>query len=432
MRRLLFVSPHFPPDASAGAHRARVLAPHLESAGWQPTILTVDPAAYEGTLDAELAAMVPDTVEVVRAPALRTRMSRPFGFGDLGLRALPGLWRTARQLSATHRFDAIFITTYPVYPALIGPRLRERTKAPLVVDLQDPWIGEWGLTVGPNGGPDVRSKLSRRVLSSIEERVLPVCDAVTGVSAELLSELRQRHAVLADRPTLTLPIGLNSEDVAWVRNHPKPISAFRADDGNFHVCCVGTLLPLAFEPLRAVFEGVRQLREAFPDRANTLRFHFIGTSNQTDPNARLRVMPIAKEFGLADLVTEQPGRIPFADAMRVQLAASALLLLGSTEPRYVASKLAPSLAVERPLLAVAHESSAIVAHLRHAADGAVRVLTFGEHPRDIAGRLRCTLAEWLINRPSAPRTARMLAGLTGSALAMQLGGLLDSIVEARG
>src|ERR671918_132517 len=125
MRRLLFISPHFPPDGSAGAHRARVL----------------------------------------------------------GLRALPGLWRAAKKLFEQHRFDAIYITTYPVYPALIGPRLRAHTNAPLVVDLQDPWTGAWGVTVGggPNGAPDLRSRLSRHVLGRIEGQVLPACDAVTGV-----------------------------------------------------------------------------------------------------------------------------------------------------------------------------------------------------------------------------------------------------------
>jgi hypothetical protein len=428
---VLVVSPHFPPDASAGAHRARVLAPHLETVGWRPTVLTVDPGAYEGTLDYELAAMVPDTVEVIRTPAWRAGTTRPFGFGDLGLRSLPGLWRTARRLVAARDFDAIFITTYPVYPALIGPQLRTRASARLVVDLQDPWVGEWGLTVGPNGGPDLRSKLSRRVLSSVEHKVLPACDALTSVSSELLSQLRDKHPVLADRPLLTLPIGLDSQDLAWVRQHPKPIAAFDPDDGNFHVCCVGTLLPLAFEPLRAVFEGARQLRVAHANLATRLRLHFIGTSNQSDAAGPLRVAPIAEAFGVADLVTEQPERIPFADAVRVQLAASALLLLGSTERRYVASKLAPSLAAERPLLVVAHESSAMVAHVRHAADSAVRVLTFAEHAEEVAGPVRSTLEQWLRCRPSAPDTSSLMAGLTGPALARQLAGLLDAIVDAR-
>ena len=39
MRRVLMVSPHFPPDTTAGAHRVRLLAPHLAAHGWEPTVV---------------------------------------------------------------------------------------------------------------------------------------------------------------------------------------------------------------------------------------------------------------------------------------------------------------------------------------------------------------------------------------------------------
>lgn len=434
MRRLLFVSPHFPPDASAGAHRARVLAPHLEATGWRPTVLTVEPAAYDGLLDHELGAMVPANLDIVRVSAFTAGATRRLGFGDLGLRSLPSLWRAAKRLFEQHRFDAIYITTYPVYPALIGPRLRAHTKAPLVVDLQDPWTGAWGLTVGggPHGQPDLRSRLSRHVLGMIEERVLPVCDAVTGVSSELLAQLRERYALLRDRPALTLPIGIDPSDLDWVRTHPRPLAAFDPADGKFHLCSIGTLLPLAIEPLRAVFAAILRLRRTDPALTARLRLHFIGTSNQTTREALPRVMPIAFESGVADLVTEHPQRIPFADALRAQLAASGLLVLGSTERRYNASKLAPSLIVRRPLLVVAHEGSGMVHHLRHGEGRGVRVVTFGDRLDGLAAGIRAVLSDWLNNPPAAPDTMRMLAGFTGPVLAMQLGDLLDGVLESRG
>jgi hypothetical protein len=57
MRRVLMVPPHFPPDSSAAAHHVR--APHLPEAWWTPTIVTLDPSAYEGRLDRDLEALVP-------------------------------------------------------------------------------------------------------------------------------------------------------------------------------------------------------------------------------------------------------------------------------------------------------------------------------------------------------------------------------------
>src|SRR5215467_1337202 len=104
-RRVLFISPHFPPDSSAATHRVRLLAPHLAGHGWDPTVLTVDPADYEGALDPALAASVPDSVRVIRARAWPASITRRLGIGDLGLRAYRGLKRSATTLLERERSD---------------------------------------------------------------------------------------------------------------------------------------------------------------------------------------------------------------------------------------------------------------------------------------------------------------------------------------
>ena len=163
MARVLMVTPHFPPDTSAGAHRVRLLAPHLSRYGWEPTVVTVDPRDYEGRLDGGLAALLPEDLRVVRCRALPAALTRLAGVGDLGLRAFGGLRRTCARLLQAERFDALFITIYPTYPALLGPLLKRRFAVSFVLDYQDPWVGAWGLTVGagPGGSPDWRSRASR-------------------------------------------------------------------------------------------------------------------------------------------------------------------------------------------------------------------------------------------------------------------------------
>jgi len=152
MRRVLFISPHFPPDSSAGTHRVRLLAPHMAAHGWEPTVLTVDPRDYEGRLDPALDASVPRDLRVIRSRAWPASLTRSFGIGDLGLRAYRGLKRHASALLARERFDAVFITIYPTYPALLGPSLKRDYGVAFVLDYQDPWVGSWGATVG--GGRD--------------------------------------------------------------------------------------------------------------------------------------------------------------------------------------------------------------------------------------------------------------------------------------
>ena len=92
------VSPHFPPDTSAGTHRVRLIAPHLPAFGFEPTVLTVDPRDCEGRLDWDLEKLVPPELRVVRTRAWSTRWTRVMRVGDLGLRAYWGLRRAALDL----------------------------------------------------------------------------------------------------------------------------------------------------------------------------------------------------------------------------------------------------------------------------------------------------------------------------------------------
>src|SRR5690242_17431242 len=68
-RRVLMISPHFPPDTSAATHRVRLLAPHLPAFGWEPTVLTVEAKAYYGRIDPDIERLVPRDLRIVRAPA---------------------------------------------------------------------------------------------------------------------------------------------------------------------------------------------------------------------------------------------------------------------------------------------------------------------------------------------------------------------------
>ncbi len=355
-RRVLCVSPHFPPDSTAATHRLRLLAPHLASHGWEPTILTVDPRDYDGRLDPALARSVPPGVRVVRARAWPAALSRRFGFGDLGMRAFRGLWRSASELLSAERFDAVFITIYPTYPALLGPMLKRRFNVAFVLDYQDPWVGEWGRSVGPgtNAHPDLRSRASRLVATTLEPMALKAADGVTAVSKATYEQALERTPAAMPRALAELPIGWDRRDLEFLNS--RSTSTFSGDDGLIHVSYVGTLLPAGFGTLRAVFAAVAKLRAIDPDTFR-LRLHFFGTSNQRTAEAPARALPVAAEFGLLDVVTEHAPRLDYFDALGVLRDSTAVLLIGSSERHYTPSKVFPALVAEKPVLAVMHEAS---------------------------------------------------------------------------
>jgi hypothetical protein len=378
------VSPHFPPDTSAGAHRVRLLAPRLPAHGWEPTVVTVDPRDYEGRLDTGLASLVPAELRVVRCRAWPARWTRRIGVGDLGLRAFDGLRRACADLLRRERFDALFITIYPTYPALLGPILKRRFGVPFVLDYQDPWVGAWGEAVGagPNGRPDIKSRLTRALARRLEPRAVRAADAITTVSGATCDALRRRYPALGSIACTVIPVGGEPADFDGLRRDPRPNPYFDVADGAIHLCYVGTLLPLGFEVLRALLCAVRELGRRRPALYERLHLHFFGTSNQTRPDAAPRVLPVARELGVADRVSEIAPRIDYLDALTVQVQATAILMLGSSEAHYTASKLYPALLAGRPILAIHHGESSVVEILRRAAPSPMaRLVTYTDTER---------------------------------------------------
>jgi glycosyltransferase involved in cell wall biosynthesis len=436
VRRVLFISPHFPPDSTAGTHRARLLAPRLGEQGWEPTVLTVDPADYEGALDPALAESVPGDLRVVRARAWPVRLTRPLGVGDLGLRALDGLWREATQLLARERFDALFITMYPTYPALLGPLLKRRFGVPFVLDYQDPWVGEWGRSVGsgPAGATDVKSRASRWLATRLEPIALRAADGVTAVSAVTYEQALERHRIARPAAVAELPIGWDERDAAFLRARSNPVApVIPTGDGLVHAVYVGTLLPTGLETLRAVCAAWSRWRARDAESASRLRMHFIGTSNQRWGGVR-RAVPIAREHGLGDFVTEHPDRLDYFDALQALRDATAVLLIGSREPHYTPSKVYPAMVSGRPILAVYHAASTATDLLRRFGRApAVRLITYDEaspvenHLEEIATELR-----ELVRRPCYEQgdvDRRALDEVSAPALAARLAGVLERVAR---
>jgi len=190
--------------------------------GWTPTVVTLERSAYEGRLDPGLEALVPGSVRVVRAAAWPAAVTRQIGLGDLGLRAFTGLRHTCRALLSRERFDALFITVYPVYPALLGAGLKAAYRVPFVLDYQDPWVGAWGQSVGggPGGAPDWKSRASRRLGTWLEPRAVNAADAIVAVSQGTIDGIVERIPAAAHLPQGVIPLGFEADDFAALRARP--------------------------------------------------------------------------------------------------------------------------------------------------------------------------------------------------------------------
>jgi hypothetical protein len=428
-RRVLMLSPHFPPDTSAGAHRVRLLAPYLADYGWEPTVLTVDPSAYEGRLDPDLARLVPGHVRVIRAESWSAGWTRAFGIGDLGLRSYAGLKRASEELLAQERFDALFITIYPTYTALLGPALKRRYHLPFVLDYQDPWVGAWGLDVGPGGVPNLKSRMSRAIAQRLEPIAVRAADALTAVSARTYEDVLARIPDAHPRTCAAIPLGVDANDLCALQQLPRPNRCFNPEDGHVHVSYVGTMLPKGRVIANGVCLALARLRDTRPALFAKLRVHFIGTSNQRDPREQPRVLPLATAAGVGGVVDEIAPRVDYLDALNAQAQAHAVLLMGSSEPHYTPSKVFPALLTGRPIVAVYHRASPVIGLLHGEPNARVIAIDDAAPIEQYVPAIAEALA-WAVTAPGGEPRLQPDGSLTAwsvSTLAGQLAGVFDAI-----
>lgn len=366
MRTALILSPHFPPSTLAGVHRARHLAKGLPLHGWRPVILHADPHDLEEPADPALADLVPESVEQVAVRILPAVLTRPFGVGDIGLRGFRSYRRALRQAAGRFNADVVLLTGSPFYPFLLSRMVRDVLGLPVVLDFQDPWVSEEGRRRQKWTKPWASHKLAEQ----LEPRAVRHASAITSVSETQNEQMRARYPKLRDIPMAAIPIGGDPDDFEALRRAPPQNPTHRLEHGKYHLSFVGTYMPRTEPVMNRVFEAVRMLRDREPGLVDRVRLNFVGTSNQPGPVARPGpVSGLARHWGIEDMVSETPGRVPFLEALSILANSDGILLVGSDEPHYTASKIYPALMSGRPYVAVFHAASSANGILRAAGGG---------------------------------------------------------------
>jgi hypothetical protein len=395
MKRVALVAAHFTPSNLAAVHRARLWAQHLPEFGWEPTVVTAHHRHYEEALDWELDALVPASLRVIRTAAIPTKPLRLIG--DIGVRALPFHFSALARMCARREVDFVHVTIPSNFSAVLGRMLHARYGVPYGIDYIDPWVHEWP------GSERRFSKAwtSARMAEVLEPWAVRDASLITGVAPGYYEGMLERNPAVAERAvTAAMPYGGSERDFAAVRGDPRAPSLFDPHDGFFHVVYAGALLPRAMVVLERLLAGIALLRERQPQLAARLRLHFIGTGKSPNDTHGYNVLPLVERFALGEIVSEHPARMPYTEVLRHLIAASAILILGSTEAHYTPSKAFQAVMARRPVLALLHRASTAAEFLQRA--NAARVVTLDEHDLPAASQLAAELAA-LIERDGESR-----------------------------
>ncbi len=342
-------------------HRVRMLVPFFEKNGWQAEVLAVDPEQVAAPLDPVLASGLPAGLPVHWVGALDRGWSRLPGLGTLGLRCLPGLANAGNALLSTGRFDMVYFSTTVFEVHVLGPRWKKRFGVPFAMDYQDAWVSDYY-----DDNPDVpvpggrwKYWLAGKLHRWMEPRVLRECAGITSVSPEYPRQLAQRYPdVMSSMPSLVQGFPGAQRDFDRLPDPRSAQAPFDPDDGSVHWVYVGRGGPDMRHALRGFFQALRDAAD--PGLLCLLRLHFIGTSYAAAGTGSPTVAPIAAEFGLAHLVHESTDRISYTLTLWCLRNAHALIVPGSDDPAYTASKIYPYLLARRPMLAIFHGKSSVV------------------------------------------------------------------------
>jgi hypothetical protein len=131
-----------------------------------------------------------------------------------------------------------------------------------------------------------------------------------------------------------------------------------------------------------------------------------------------------------DAVREVASRVPYLSALSVMARSQGLLLIGSDEPHYTASKIYPALMCGRPFLSLYHRASS--AHTILAAAGGGCAFAF-EEPGEL-DRLNTPLAECLRTLALRPESlgvasSSVYAQYEARVIAGRFGAIFDGVAS---
>lgn len=289
MKKVLIISPHFPPSNLAGVHRSRLFAQHLPSFGWQPTILTVHEDFYEEKLDYNLNELLPKNLRIEKVRAFKTTMPR--FIGDIGLRGFFQLYTKAKQLIKKEHFDFLYIPVPSFYVALLGRWLHHSTGINYGIDYIDPWGHEF------RGSDKIFSRhwFSKHIAKILEPIAVKKASMITGVAAGYYKGVQERNPKLAKRALFAaMPYGGEKADHDKVKTMGIKPYLFTMRSDRIQLVYAGAMLPKAFDPL----EKILCATSSEPEKFQHLELHFIGTGTSPDNALGYNIKPLAEKYGL--------------------------------------------------------------------------------------------------------------------------------------
>jgi hypothetical protein len=379
MKKVLIVSPHFPPVNAADMHRVRQSLPYFREMGWDPVVITVDEAYIESySRDPLLSYTIPSDIVIHRIKAFDVRWTRKLGLGSLSMRSYYFFKKKGDELLKRERFDLVYFSTTAFHVMALGPRWKRKFGVPFILDIQDPWRSDFYLDKPKNERPP-KFYITYRIDKYLEAATVPKADGIIAVSQGYCDTFMRRYPDMAEARFKVVPFGISPYDFEIMEKYVRRVKRVQLKAGMINVLYIGRGGHDMRYALEIIFKAIAKGVAETPDLFSRLHFWFIGTSYAAPGKGSKTIEPVARSFGVGDQVTEITDRISYFDTLFLLKQADMLLVPGSTDTSYTASKIFPYIMAKRPMVALFYKESSVVDVLKSVRCG--RIVAF-DHIND--------------------------------------------------
>lgn len=354
---MLIISPYFPPANSADMQRIRMSLPYFKENGWKAEVITVEEKYLDIVQDSLLLQSIPPEIKIHRVKALSKNWTSKFGLGSLALRSIWFYWKKVNERLKEGEIDLIYFSTTEFPLCILGAYWKKKFGVPYVIDMQDPWHTEYYQTKPKNERPK-KYWFSYRLHKYLEPIAMNKVDGLISVSANYIDTLKDRYKRLETKPNAVITFGAFDVDFKIAKeNNAKLNLAFKKKDGQVDLLYIGRGGHDMKSALQTLFSLIKKGLTEKPQLFNHIHMHFIGTSYAPNGKGTRTISPVAAAYGLASRVTEHTNRIGFYESLNNLQQADGLLIIGSNQAAYTASKIYQYILAEKPLLTILHPKS---------------------------------------------------------------------------
>ena len=370
MKKVLIISPHFPPVNAADVQRVRHSLPYFRQLGWEVEVIAVDEKFVETySYDPLLNKTIPSDIKVHKVAAFDVSKTRKYGLGSLSMRSFFHYRRMGNKLLRKGNFDLVYFSTTAFHVMALGRYWKQKFGVPFVLDLQDPWRNDFYLDKPKTERPP-KFVISYNVDKYLEMYAMKKVDGIISVSQGYVDTLLDRYKYLKPEQFTVIPFGYSTVDFDVMEENVKA-SGIQLQKDKVNIVYIGRGGHDMRLSTECFFRGLKKLVDSDERIREQVHCWFIGTSYAQSGKGSKTIAPIADKVGVGEMVTESTDRVPFFETLFLLKHAQGLFIPGSTDKAYTASKIYQYVLAEKPLLAVFYKGSSVISILKQAETGTV-------------------------------------------------------------